>query len=63
MIIVGTPNDYKFLAGKCDGRCADGEWCIFADGTNSSNCPVDNEDNFIVVVKNRKHDGLEVTSY
>ena len=59
MIIVGTQNDYKFLAGKCDGRCANGLWCIFADGEDSILCPIDNEDKFIVVKKN-KYNLLEV---
>ena len=59
MIIVGTPEEYRFLAGKCDGRCAVGEWCIFADGDNADLCPVDGEKNFIIAVKN-KYDGLEV---
>ena len=53
MIIVGTPEDYKFLAGKCDGRCTADEWCIFAGGNDRTECPIDNDENFIVVNKSK----------
>lgn len=59
MIIVGTPEDYRFLAGKCDGRCTAGEWCIFADENDHTECPIDNDENFIVVKKS-KNSLLEV---
>lgn len=59
MIIIGTKEDYRFLAGKCDGRCASGEWCVFADGRDYSECPLNNDENFIIT-RNTKHRFLEV---
>ena len=61
MIIIGNPEDYERVAGNCDGRCVSGYWCVFADGTGNRNCPIDNDDNFIVVVEDkRKNRGLVV---
>ena len=59
MIIIGSQTDLNWLQSKCDGRCAEGQWCIFADGKNADGCPVDNSGDFIVVKKNR-FDMLEV---
>ena len=39
MTIIGTEEEIKEIKSKCDGRCADGEWCVFADKSNT--CPVD----------------------
>lgn len=41
MTIIGTEEEIKEIKMKCDGRCADGEWCVFADKSNT--CPVDTE--------------------
>ena len=59
MIIVCNQHEYKYLAHNCDGRCGAGEWCIFADGRDNRLCPVENEDN-IIIVKGRDEAGLNV---
>ena len=41
MTIIGTDEEIKQIKSKCDGRCADGEWCVFADKSNT--CPVDTD--------------------
>jgi hypothetical protein len=58
MIILGSKTDIDWLQSQCNGRCVDGEWCIFADGKNTDGCPIE-EGNCIVVKKNRL-DMLEV---
>lgn len=57
MIIVCNQHEYKYLAHNCDGRCVDGEWCIFGDGGKNSLCPLENDDN-IVIVKGWNEEGL-----
>lgn len=59
MVILGTRADIAWIRNRCDGRCADGQWCIFADGPNADACPVDNDTGCIEVKKN-KFDMLEV---
>ena len=51
MIIIGTARDLEIIRGTCDGRCADGQGCVFQD--IASNCPVDNSNDCIEVRKNR----------
>ena len=41
MTIIGTEEEIQSLKSKCDGRCVDGEWCIFGDDSNY--CPVDSD--------------------
>ena len=37
MTIIGTEEEIEEIKHQCDGRCIDGEWCIF----NTKNCPID----------------------
>lgn len=41
MVLLCTVQEKNWLERHCDGRCVDGEWCIFADGTDHFKCPVD----------------------
>ena len=56
MTIIGTRREIDVIRHTCDGRCADGEWCIF--GFQKNVCPVDCEGNCLVIVvsKDRRTD-------
>ena len=41
MTIIGTKQEIDSLKHKCDGRCIDGEWCIFSEYAQDGVCPVD----------------------
>lgn len=38
MTIIGTEEEIMAIKKQCDGRCVNGEWCIFAV---QDDCPVD----------------------
>lgn len=59
MLIVCNNEEYDYLMSNCDGRCAYGEWCIFADGANADLCPLDVNNN-MVIVEDKAHKGLKV---
>ena len=42
MTIIGTKQEIDSLKHKCDGRCADGEWCVFSEYAHDGVCPIDN---------------------
>lgn len=58
MIIICSEEEKDWIEGKCDGRCVDGEWCVFADGKEASWCPIENES--IVSAKKRRNDNCLV---
>lgn len=43
MTIIGTENEIKSIKHKCDGRCVDGEWCVFFDYAQYGVCPIDSD--------------------
>ena len=43
MTIIGTKQEIDSLKHKCDGRCVDGEWCIFSEYAQYGVCPIDND--------------------
>lgn len=43
MTIIGTKEEVDSLKHKCDGRCVDGEWCIFSEYAQYGVCPIDND--------------------
>lgn len=57
MIIVCNNKEYAYLTHNCDGRCAEGDWCIFADGTDNGLCPLEMND--ITIVEENKRGFLE----
>lgn len=43
MTIIGTTEEIKLIKQKCDGRCIDGEWCVFSEFAENGVCPVDGD--------------------
>ena len=43
MTIIGTIQEIDALKHTCDGRCADGEWCIFKEYADYGVCPIDKD--------------------
>lgn len=41
MTIIGTEEEISELKKQCDGRCVDGEFCLF--GFQKDGCPVDGD--------------------
>lgn len=37
MTIIGTRQEIDAIKHTCNGRCVDGEWCVFKDTV----CPID----------------------
>lgn len=55
MTIIGTDEEISELKNQCDGRCVDGEWCIFR--FQKDVCPVDSDDGCMVFENIRAKDG------
>lgn len=55
MTIIGTDEEIKEIKHQCDGRCADGEWCIF--GFQKDVCPVDDEGGCLAFASGISKDG------
>lgn len=55
MTIIGTHEEITDIKTQCDGRCVDGEWCIF--GFQKDVCPVDGEGGCLAFEKIRANDG------
>ena len=58
MIIICSEEERNFIENKCDGRCVDGKWCVFADGKEASWCPIENKG--IISMKKHKDGCLEI---
>ena len=43
MTIIGTKQEIDAIKHKCNGRCVDGEWCIFSEYAQDGVCPVDTD--------------------
>lgn len=56
MTIIGTDEEINAIKNQCDGRCSDGEWCIFS--VCGMNCPIDNNGLCLAIGENKSKDGL-----
>lgn len=60
MTIIGTDEEIDFIKNQCNGRCMDGEWCIF--GLLRDDCPVDNTGLCLAIGTTKSKDSYIATS-
>lgn len=53
MIVISNEYEFSYLFNRCDGRCSEGDWCIFSDGTDNNLCPIA-MDNIVISKENYK---------